>query len=150
MSTLVLDAEALLPPDSQLARTAGEAPVVVMARQGADARRIATLEGSGVEVVQLPADGVRLDLGALLDALGRRGVTSILAEGGATLAASLLKGRLVDELVLFYAPRLLADPEAPTFAADMGIRKLPDALGFDVVSVERSGSDVCIVLQPRS
>ena len=147
---VVLDAEALLPPDSQLARTTDESPVIVMARQGADARRIATLEGAGIEVVRLPSDGVRLDLGALLDALGRRGITSILAEGGATLAASLLKEGRVDELVLFYAPRLLADPEAPAFAADMGIRKLSDAQGFDVVSVERSGSDVCVILQPRA
>ncbi|HLO93127.1 MAG TPA: RibD family protein, partial [Burkholderiaceae bacterium] len=62
----------------------------------------------GVETLSLPA-GSQVDLAALLDELGRRGVNELHVEAGATLNGALLRAGLVDELLLYLAPALLGE-----------------------------------------
>jgi diaminohydroxyphosphoribosylaminopyrimidine deaminase/5-amino-6-(5-phosphoribosylamino)uracil reductase len=144
---VVLDAAASLPPASQLGRTARRHPVLLAAGDAADPGRVAALEDAGVTVVRVAVEGDDVDLAAVLDELGRRGVTSVLVEGGPRVVSSLLRARLADRLLLFYAPRVLADPGAPSFTADLGIRRLDDALGFAVAGVDRVGPDVLVSLE---
>ena len=68
------------------------------------------------EVVPVPAGGPGLDLGAVLDDLGRRGVARLMVEGGGRVATALLTADLVDELQLAVAPFFVGDPAAPRFA----------------------------------
>ena len=89
-----------LPVTSVLARTARDVPVLVMAHDP-DPAYEATLNEMGVDLV--PA----ASLGEALRALRGRGVHSILVEGGARLAGSLLFERLVDRLMVFTAPVIL-------------------------------------------
>lgn len=96
---VVFDRRARLPPDSQLLRTLDQAPVLVVVAPDTDASR---LREAGAEVVV--ADGVE----AALAELGRRGVTSLLLEGGATLAAAFADAGAIDEAQVFVAPVLLA------------------------------------------
>ena len=99
---IVLDGDLALSPRSRLMLTATEAPVLLVARE--DAQVPATL--SGTEILRAPTgpDG-RLDLAAMLAALGARGLTRILSEGGPRVAEQLLANGLVDEVLLFTAPR---------------------------------------------
>ncbi len=103
---VIFDSAARLPLDSQLVQTVAEVPVIVVAEAGADAARIAALREAGVEVVAVEGDR-EARIGAALDALGARPVTSLLLEGGAELAGSFLDAGEVDELALFVAPILL-------------------------------------------
>jgi diaminohydroxyphosphoribosylaminopyrimidine deaminase / 5-amino-6-(5-phosphoribosylamino)uracil reductase len=89
-----------LPVTSVLARTAREVPVLVMAHDP-DPAYEATLNEEGVELI--PA----ASLGEALRVLRARGIQSILVEGGARLAGSLLFEGLVDRLAVFTAPVLL-------------------------------------------
>ena len=67
---------------------------------------------AGVEVLALPdADG-RVDLAALMQALGARGINELHVEAGGKLNGALLAAGLVDELLLYLAPCLLGDPGA--------------------------------------
>jgi diaminohydroxyphosphoribosylaminopyrimidine deaminase/5-amino-6-(5-phosphoribosylamino)uracil reductase len=65
------------------------------------------LESAGAEVVLVPADGQRVDLAAVLQDLGSRGVNDLLVEGGPTLSGALAERRLVDELVIYQAPHIM-------------------------------------------
>jgi diaminohydroxyphosphoribosylaminopyrimidine deaminase/5-amino-6-(5-phosphoribosylamino)uracil reductase len=145
---VVLDGRATLSPDSNLVRTAARGPVLVATRTGADAARVAVLRAAGVEILELPGTEDRVDAGALLDELGRRAVTSVLVEGGSELAASLLREKRVDRIVLFLAPRLLGDPGARPLTSDLGLRRMAETMGFQVVRLARSGPDVRIDLEP--
>ena len=99
---VVFDRRARLPLDSLLLQALDQAPVIVVVAPGADAAR---LSEAGAEVVV--ADGIA----AALDDLGRRGVTSLFLEGGATLAAAFAEAGEIDEARVFVAPVLLAGGE---------------------------------------
>lgn len=65
------------------------------------------------EVIEISSDGNRLDLASLFAVLGARGIASILVEAGPTLAATIVRERLFDELVIFQAPIILGGDARP-------------------------------------
>lgn len=101
---VVLDSKLRLPTDSWLATSAQGCPVIVATTteaMTADLARVGELRELGVEVLDLPASPEGVDLGALLDELGRRQWTYLLVEGGANVLRSFIHGRLANELVVF-------------------------------------------------
>lgn len=99
---VVLDGEARLSPSSRLATTARDVPVHLVVADGADGDRRRVLAALGVEIVPVPrGSDRRIDPSAALAALADRGVTSVMVEGGADVAASLIAADLVDEIALF-------------------------------------------------
>ncbi len=101
---IVLDGDLSVSARSRLLQTAGEAPVLLVARENVPVPPAL----SGVEILAVAAgpDG-RLDLAGVLTSLGARGLTRILSEGGPRVAEQLLTHDLVDEILLFTAPRPL-------------------------------------------
>ncbi|NTV10246.1 MAG: bifunctional diaminohydroxyphosphoribosylaminopyrimidine deaminase/5-amino-6-(5-phosphoribosylamino)uracil reductase RibD [Zoogloea sp.] len=79
----------------------------------------AALRDMGAEIVALPDSVGKVDLAALLEELGRRGINEVHAEAGFKLNGSLLREGLVDELLLYLAPTLLGD-------AAQGLFRLPE------------------------
>ncbi|HUA76472.1 MAG TPA: bifunctional diaminohydroxyphosphoribosylaminopyrimidine deaminase/5-amino-6-(5-phosphoribosylamino)uracil reductase RibD [Acetobacteraceae bacterium] len=114
---LVADSGLRLPLTAKLVATARETPTWVLHRAGADPIRAAALEGLGIRLFALPAASAGIDLAAALAALAQAGLTAILAEGGAGLAAGLVRADLVDRLAWFHAPALLGADGWPAAAA---------------------------------
>lgn len=98
---VVFDSQARLPLGSTLLATLDESPVLVVVSPGADLSHQIALREAGADV--LVAD----DIEAALFELGRRNVTSLLLEGGATLVAAFVDAGQVDESRIFVAPILL-------------------------------------------
>ncbi|MBL6975553.1 MAG: bifunctional diaminohydroxyphosphoribosylaminopyrimidine deaminase/5-amino-6-(5-phosphoribosylamino)uracil reductase RibD [Deltaproteobacteria bacterium] len=146
----VVDETPSLAPDSQLVRTVADSPVLVFTTKSGDSSRIATLKEKGVEVVGLGGRDGLVPLSGVIDELGNRGIQSLLVEGGAELAAALIKEGLVDRFLLFMAPRLLGDPSARPLCDDMGIRTLDHALQFTVIHTRRLGPDIMVEMEPGS
>ncbi|HEX6144923.1 MAG TPA: bifunctional diaminohydroxyphosphoribosylaminopyrimidine deaminase/5-amino-6-(5-phosphoribosylamino)uracil reductase RibD [Geminicoccaceae bacterium] len=119
---VVVDRRLRLPATAALVRSAGGVPVLVVAGPDADPERARALEAAGVEVVRLEGGAPA----APLEELGRRGVTRVLVEGGATLAASLLRTRLVDRLIWFTAPLLIGADGLPAVGS-LGVDALAEA-----------------------
>ena len=124
-----------------------EAPTLIVTGQTADT---SALEDAGVEVLRLPAatGGTGLDLAALLDALYRRQVRSVLLEGGATLAAAFLAARTVDKITGYLAPALLG--AGPAVLADTGITTITRARRFALTGTELIGPDLRITAVPQA
>jgi diaminohydroxyphosphoribosylaminopyrimidine deaminase / 5-amino-6-(5-phosphoribosylamino)uracil reductase len=91
------------------------------------------------------ADG-GLDLGAVLRRLAELEINELLVECGPSLAASLLRARLVDELLLYVAPAFLG-ADAPPLAALRGSDAIMPA--FEFLDVRRIGADLRLTLKPR-
>lgn len=105
---IVADGRLRLPLTSKLVRDARHVPVWILTfAEGAPTRRTA-FESCGVTLVDVPAgaDGL-MDMKAALALIAERGVTRLLVEGGARLAASLMGEKLVDRIEWYRAPRLL-------------------------------------------
>ncbi len=82
-----------------------------------DERRAAPLRDAGHEVILLPNDSGKVDLGALMQELGRRQVNELHVEAGFKLNGSLLRAGVVDELLMYFAPCLLGPAQ--------GVARLP-------------------------
>jgi diaminohydroxyphosphoribosylaminopyrimidine deaminase / 5-amino-6-(5-phosphoribosylamino)uracil reductase len=98
---VVLDTALRLPETNALVETAAQTPVWVVAGTDADPEAEQRLARRGVEVLRVPAAAGRVDLFAMLQALGSRGITRLMVEGGPILAASLVAADLVDEAAIF-------------------------------------------------
>jgi diaminohydroxyphosphoribosylaminopyrimidine deaminase/5-amino-6-(5-phosphoribosylamino)uracil reductase len=101
---VVLDSRLRLPLRSRLVRTA-ERDVLVFTAASLKSRKARALTRAGVEVVRARGRGGRVDLGAVLAELGRRGILSVLVEAGARVNAAALSAGIVDRLALFVAPK---------------------------------------------
>ena len=92
-------------------------------------------------VQQVEFDDGRPSVSACLTVLRRRGVTSVLIEGGGQVAASFLRAGLVDRLEWFRAPILLGGEGRPCVAA-LALASLADAPTFRRLAVEPCGDDL--------
>jgi diaminohydroxyphosphoribosylaminopyrimidine deaminase/5-amino-6-(5-phosphoribosylamino)uracil reductase len=97
------------------------------------------------EVLRLPpaADG-RVSLPALLDELGRRGMLSLLVEGGAEVHASFFAEGLVDKVFAYVAPRLIGGRDAPGALGGTGVEHLAGSTQLREFDVARLGDDLVI------
>lgn len=101
---VVVDSRLRLPSSARLLDPPGR---VLVATAIGDVAAAAALAARGVEVVALPGHGGQVDLATLLAGLAERGINELHVEAGATLNGALFEAGLVDELLLYVAPRLL-------------------------------------------
>ena len=143
---VVLDSRLRLPLRCKLVRHA-KGDLLVFTAQSLVSARARALRSAGVEIEQVSMRRGRLNLEAVLHALGRRGILHALVEAGAELNGAFLGASLVDRLILFIAPRLLGENAVP-FArfgtATSGRKKLAHVPPLRVLSVRQFGPDICI------
>jgi len=119
---VVLDSKLRVSPDSQLARTTSEAPVIVMGNA---------------------------DLRAVLKELADKSLQSVLVEGGASVAGKFLEAGLVNKVTFFIAPKIIGGTAAPSAIGGAGIDKMSDALELERISVIQRGKDIEVTGYPR-
>lgn len=139
---VVVDDRGHLALDSQLVRTARETPVLVATAGDASPNKIAALRAAGCEVWQHSGFDRASRLAGLLDELGRRRFTNVLAEGGAKLLGNLFDARQIDEVHVFVAPKLIGGSGAIAPLAGIGISNMADALRLDAVQIATPGGDM--------
>jgi diaminohydroxyphosphoribosylaminopyrimidine deaminase/5-amino-6-(5-phosphoribosylamino)uracil reductase len=140
---VVFDSEARLPPTSRLVTSIGVAPLVVIAGPAAPPRRTDSLKAAGAEVVICDGDPAGQVAGALAE-LGRREVTSVLLEGGPTLAGAFLDAEEVDEVRLFFSPIVIGGSGARPLIGGTGAASITDATPALSMEWERSDGDLLV------
>jgi diaminohydroxyphosphoribosylaminopyrimidine deaminase/5-amino-6-(5-phosphoribosylamino)uracil reductase len=141
---VVVDSRLEIAPAARVLQPPGRALIYTTST---DATRLAGLASDTVEVAVLPADAAsKNDLAALLADLARREINELHVEAGEKLNASLLRAGLVDELLLYVAPRLLGDGRG--IAALGALGSLAESLDFEFVEAERVGADLRLRLRP--
>ena len=101
----------------------------------------------GAELVAVADSPGGVDLGKVLDDLGRLEVNLVMVEAGATLAGSLINGAHVDEFVIYQAPQLLGSATRPMFETPNRMR-LDQRVNLDIVDVRKLGKDLRILARP--
>lgn len=116
---VVLDRNLRLPLDSKLVKTARQLPVIAVGDRFAASAQ--ALTNAGVEVLDVP------DLPALLNNLAERGFSSLLVEGGASVARAFLDAGLVDRIILFEGPGVIGEGgiESPVSHDDIPVDYKP-------------------------
>lgn len=141
---LVIDSRLSHAPDSKLGRSARQSPVWLLHGPAAPAAAQAAWSATGAQLIALPAASAsssHVAPRAALQALAARGVTRILCEGGATLAAHLVAEDLVDHLVLHSAGALIGAEGHAAFGP-LHLAHLSDASRWQRQSLRPLGADV--------
>jgi diaminohydroxyphosphoribosylaminopyrimidine deaminase/5-amino-6-(5-phosphoribosylamino)uracil reductase len=145
LTRVLLDPRLRLSPDSQLAQTARDAPVLLFTSESAEASAVEALERCGIEVLRF-GDGRNLD--AVLTTLGHRSIQSVLVEGGAKVAGALLDAQLVDKVSFFIAPLIIGGCDAPSAVGGAGAQKIADAMRLHEVKLKQHGPDIEVTGYP--
>jgi diaminohydroxyphosphoribosylaminopyrimidine deaminase/5-amino-6-(5-phosphoribosylamino)uracil reductase len=133
---VVADRRLRTPLAARLVRSARETPTLIATGPGHPEAALAPFRAAGVAILEGP-----LEIGALLAALGARGLTRVLAEGGAGIAAALLRDGLADRLAWFHAPIILGGGGRPA-AEVLPLPNLAAAPKFRRVGLRQCGPDL--------
>lgn len=96
-----------------------------------------------------PLNNGRLDVEAVLKELYKKGIYTVFVECGGTLAGSMLKEGLIDEVYQFVAPKILNDNSGKSCFNGEKIDKICDAKSLDIYYVEKIGVDILIKAKIR-
>ena len=137
---VVFDSGGRMPPTCRLARGAREVETILLT---ANDRTPAceSLRAAGVRVFAVAERNGRIDAAAALRQLGELGITRLLVEGGAALAAGLIVADRVDRLVIYRAPMVVGGDGRAAIAA-LGLSDLLKAPRFSATGMQRLGPDV--------
>ncbi len=147
---VIVDSRLRTPPSARALTGRSEAPTWLATTPLAPPeRRTAILDaarrnGCPVEILELPERGGRVDIAALTTELGRRGITSVLLEGGAELNAAALEAGAVRKILCFVAPKLVGGRTAPGPVGGAGIASLAEAWRVERLRAEAVGEDVLL------
>jgi len=140
---IVLDGRLRISPSAQIFCQRDPEKTIVVTSDQSSARKIRLLQARGAQVWKFSLHKGRIPWAAVLKKLAGLEITSVLVEGGATVAASALKERAVDKVVFFYAPKILGGDGQPMIGT-LGIRRVSEAIGIQRLQVSKSGSDLMI------
>jgi diaminohydroxyphosphoribosylaminopyrimidine deaminase/5-amino-6-(5-phosphoribosylamino)uracil reductase len=136
---IILDSTLRLPLDSRLVQTARRDPLIVICVRAPEDQRRA-LEDRGAIVLSVPGRSGRVSLPSALRALFRRGLTSVLVEGGSEVMGSFVRAGLFDEFVLFRAPLLLGGRGSRSVVGGDNPVRLREAVRMKRASPEASAT----------
>lgn len=144
---IVLDGRLRLPINSRLVLTARETPTWIVTLPGA--ANADMYRAQGVEIIEVAADATgRPDISAALRAIGARGVTRLLVEGGGTLSGAVVAAGLADRIAWFRAAGIMGGDGVPAVVA-YGVTSPADMARFVRVDVIPLGGDVLEMFERR-
>ncbi|MEQ4922730.1 bifunctional diaminohydroxyphosphoribosylaminopyrimidine deaminase/5-amino-6-(5-phosphoribosylamino)uracil reductase RibD [Proteus hauseri] len=140
---IIMDSQNRVMPEHKITQLEGEC---LLARTHSK-----TSEWQGnVSEILLPTNGKNsgVDLVLLMMQLGRRNINTVWVESGAHFAGALLEAGLVDELIMYIAPKILGNNARGLFELSP-LSSLSEAPEFTIDSLQQIGSDIRVCLKPR-
>ena len=139
---VIVDGEGRTPLTARVFNEPGE--TVLALGRAAQPKEKAAFTEAGAEILELPATEGQVDLGKLLEELGKRGITSVMVEGGGILLGSLFDQGLVDKVIAFIAPVIIGGAEAKTAVAGRGVDQVADSFRLEGMKAEKLGDDLMV------
>jgi diaminohydroxyphosphoribosylaminopyrimidine deaminase/5-amino-6-(5-phosphoribosylamino)uracil reductase len=147
---LVVDGRLRLPSTSRLVKTSRTIRTVLVTVLGHKESALDRYRKSGVEIVEVPTDPAgHPEIGLVLKALGDLGLTRLLVEGGATLAAALIGADLVDRLHWFRAPGVIGGDGLASIG-EIGLDEVSRMTRFERIGHGSAGGDSFEIYRRKS
>ena len=138
---IVCDTHLRTPLTASVVRTAEQVPTCI-ATCVAQESRLAPYRQAGCQILSLPQGEGHVSLRALLEALGKMGVDSVLAEGGSAIHWSLVQSGLVDRVQAYIAPKILGGSQAKSPVGGEGFPHPDQALQLKTPRLTQLGRDI--------
>jgi len=142
---VIVDSELKVSPQSAIFREQGVVKIFTLA--DCAPHRQKALQDIGAEVVMLPARNSRVDLKAVMHELAELQINEVMVEAGSGLAGALLKAELLDELVIYMAPKLMGDAARGLFQLP-GLETMADSVPLHIDDVRKVGVDWRFTIRP--
>ncbi len=144
---VILDSILKIPLDSKVL---SDSNVLIATTGHMDSKKNDLLKRAGIEVLQ--CGEMIVDFKQLIISLGKLGITSVYIEGGSEVNASAIEAGVVDKIIFFIAPKLIAGVESKPVIGGHGSTSMADAKELHDVSVHRCGNDIIVeaYLKPRN
>jgi diaminohydroxyphosphoribosylaminopyrimidine deaminase/5-amino-6-(5-phosphoribosylamino)uracil reductase len=139
---VVLDSALQMPANALMASLPGRSLILTCSN---DEAKKEALQKAGFEVYRLPEKQGRLDLPEVMKFLAEQEVNEVLVEAGAVLNGALLTENLVDEWVIYMAPKILGDKGRGLFSLPR-LEKLTDSKLMKFIDIRQFGKDLKIIL----
>lgn len=140
---VIVDSRLSTSIDAKVYNLRSEAPTLVFCGEDVPENTIERFRNRGVQVLSVGKNSRGLDLRQILAALGRRNISSLLVEGGASLHGALLKGKLYDHACLYYAP-IFAGADGIGLIAGYGVDDRSAAPRLLDVHRRKLGDDIVV------
>lgn len=137
---VIFDSGLLITTGAALFADIDEAPLLIIAGPDPDPDRLAALETAGAEVIPVAGEGSGARFALAMEALGERGIGSLLLEGGPRLAGAALTAGEVDRTEIFIAPLILGGGRPATEGS--GPELMEEATRVPKMRIGRVGQDV--------
>lgn len=141
---IILDSKLRIPVNAKVITQKAGATTIIATLAGASKTKVRKFEAAGVEVMIVRSAKGRVDMKDLMKQLGKRGMQSVLIEGGAEVHASALNAGLVDKAVLFMAPMLMTGRDSLPSIGGKSPKKLAQAIRFSEAEADAVGDDLMI------
>ena len=138
---IVLDSNLRISPNTKIIKSASETPVF-LAHSHAPKGQLALFDGKkGITLIDTPNDSSeRIDIHHLMQELAQKGILSLLVEGGSAVHSSFLKAKLVDQIILFIAPKILG--KGIPFTTYPAVSTIRDSLTLSVEEITQVAGDI--------
>jgi diaminohydroxyphosphoribosylaminopyrimidine deaminase/5-amino-6-(5-phosphoribosylamino)uracil reductase len=137
---VVVDSKLRIPLMSSVLKDDNSHLTIIATTSKAPSRKVTAVKNLGVEVLVVKKDkNGGVSLRDLLRELGKRGIMSVMVEGGSDIITSLLKANLVDKMIILTAPKIMG--KGLEAIGDLGVYKVKDAIKFSSFRTMRKGDD---------
>jgi diaminohydroxyphosphoribosylaminopyrimidine deaminase / 5-amino-6-(5-phosphoribosylamino)uracil reductase len=140
----ILDTRLSVPDNAKVLRIPPASDTVIVTGDSGASEKRRKLADTGVKIMDAACAGGRIDMAALMPRLAERGVTSLLIEGGAQVAASALAAGIVDKVHFFYAPKILGGDDGIPMCSGPGPERMDQCLRLRDIVVRRFDEDIMV------
>lgn len=140
---IIADSNGRTPLDAAVLNTE-EAKTIIAITENTNSNFVDAVKEKGVEVIVCPENNKKVDIEFLIAELGKRGIDSILLEGGSTLNFSAIQAGIVDKVVSFISPKMFGGESANTPIGGAGFKSINDAITLNIDNIQRFDDDLMI------
>jgi diaminohydroxyphosphoribosylaminopyrimidine deaminase/5-amino-6-(5-phosphoribosylamino)uracil reductase len=141
---VIVDSKLRIPLKSSVLKGNNSHLTTIATTSKAPSRKVTAVKNLGAEVLVVKKDkNGRVSLRDLLRELGKKGIASVMVEGGSDIITSLLKANLVDKMIILTAPKIMG--KGLEAIGDLGVCKVKDAIKFSSFRTMRKGDDFVFV-----
>jgi len=140
---IVLDTNLSIPEKARMLHLSSDSGILIVCGDSAPSEKRKRLEEFGIRFLTLDDQEGQIDLAALVQELGKIGITSLLIEGGSRINGSALRAGIVDKVYMFYAPKICGGEGIP-ICTGPGVELMEQSINLEDITVHRFEDDVMI------
>ncbi|MBD1378677.1 bifunctional diaminohydroxyphosphoribosylaminopyrimidine deaminase/5-amino-6-(5-phosphoribosylamino)uracil reductase RibD [Metabacillus arenae] len=143
---IILDSYLKTPENSKILNDQA-AETWIFTTKAAGKEKSAKIREKGVRVIESDEETIRIP--NILKFLGEQGISSVFVEGGSTVHSSFLAAKAFNEVVFYFAPKLIGGKDAPTIISGQGFQSMKEVPNLTIKSVSQIGEDIKIIAVPK-